>query len=667
MTLQALDKRICISIGESSQARLLLIDSPLSAAAAGLIEIRGDLCRIEDSLLEALLLKYPNIIFTYRSCAENEDTALRQMLLAVRCGAAYIDIDACAPEQHLQAVKEAISTSGSATGLIVSRHFPGQMPSCEELEVSFNQCLSLGADIVKIAATANDTAEASRILRLYTPGRKGRLLAFAMGEAGQFTRSVILSLGAPFTYCSAGVATAPGQYSAAQIQALLDERHYGFAVPRASQCGLIREMHEQGSATRSLPCSKSIAQRAIVAAAIVRGKSILRGYTECDDTLSAIAFAKACGCTVKEGAPGLEITSPGIDCWELPSRIECGESGILARLLMPLLAYLSSRNHQTYTLLGKGTLNGRDMKDTFDNLRAAGVKCSPQYRCGGEFLPADICAGEDFGSYADLTLSGRGGSQIVSGMLMMLPLLRKDIRLNVILAVSTPYIRLTIETIRHFGIRVETCKNVSQTSGNVSFIIPSGQSYTSAEMDIEPDWSSAAPLIAAAALASREGGEAEGAKLYLEGLRTGTSQADEALMQVAGTKEPFTFDATDCPDLFPILATLAVFRHGQSRIRGVGRLRSKESNRAESIVGEWSRLGFRLYIEDDTLIIDGDGGFHPHAMGGGAVLCSCHNDHRIAMALIVTAMFSPLEVRLDDIGCISKSFPNYVTTLGIRQ
>lgn len=662
MSRKALDPRICLSIGEPALDEAWLSN----VCKTDLLEIRGDLCRLKDEVLEALVREHPNMIFTYRSGASDSDVALRQMLLAVRCGAKYIDIDACAPAGQPEAVKDAITKCDCRTKLIISRHFFDSMPSYEALEAAFSECSSLGADLVKIAALAHDTAEAARILRLYTPERNGRLLAFAMGDAGQFTRSVMLDPGAPFTYCSLGEATAPGQYTASQMEALLDAGNYPFSVPNACECALIREMHENRVARRSVPCSKSIAQRTIIAAAIARGRSVLKGFTPCDDTQAAIDFATGCGCRVFDNAGHLEITSPGIDEWNLNTTVECGESGLLARLLMPLLAYRSSRDGQTYTLQGTGTLNGRDMKETFDNLRAAGVECTPQNRNGGEFLPVSIRAGKGFGNKTELTLSGRDSSQIVSGFLMLLPLLNEDTHLIVQEPASTPYIWLTVDTLQSFGIRVKTDKNVSETCRNVSFTIPSGQSYAAVETEIESDWSSAAFLKAAAILASRNGGPAEGAELILEGIKTGTSQADEALLQLSGELKPFIFDATDCPDLFPALTALAVFCPGESRIKGVRRLAHKESNRAESIISEWSRLGFRLYIEDDTLVIAGDPGAFDGHRYDRPILCSSHNDHRIAMALIITAMFTGQDIRLDDISCISKSFPNFVSTLGIQ-
>ncbi len=116
--------------------------------------------------------------------------------------------------------------------------------------------------------------------------------------------------------------------------------------------------------------------------------------------------------------------------------------------------------------------------------------------------------------------------------------------------------------------------------------------------------------------------------------------------------QPFEFDATNAPDLFPTLVVLALNCNGESRIKGVNRLSNKESNRAESLYSEFTKLGGSIEIEGDWMIIRGS------ELHGG--LCSSHNDHRVAMAVITAALKIKEKIYLDDLDCISKSFPDFL-------
>ena len=125
----------------------------------------------------------------------------------------------------------------------------------------------------------------------------------------------------------------------------------------------------------------------------------------------------------------------------------------------------------------------------------------------------------------------------------------------------------------------------------------------------------------------------------------------------------FCFDATDCPDLFPILTTLAVCCNGQSRIKVAHRLVNKA-------IQEFSRMGYEVYIENDNLVIQGRGGRASFTQK--QIFCSSHNDHRMAMAIIVCALTRshlenpPAEIFIDDISCTEKSFPTFAERLKLN-
>ncbi len=223
--------------------------------------------------------------------------------------------------------------------------------------------------------------------------------------------------------------------------------------------------------------------------------------------------------------------------------------------------------------------------------------------------------------------------------------------------VSTPYIDMTLDTAARFG--VEICRN-----GYEEFFVEGMQRYAPATMEIEGDWSAAAMLLVAGATAG---------EVCVRNIRTLSKQADTAVIRaleragaglvceagsVTAARRPlraFEFDATHCPDLFPALAALAAAADGTSLLRGVRRLRHKESDRAEAIRSEYGRLGIEVVIDDDTMAVRGG------AVRGGRV--SAHGDHRIAMSLAVAALRAGGEVVIEGAECVSKSYPSFFEDL----
>ena len=715
--------RICTSIGEKDfkKCKEILSSHPFC-------EVRGDLCRLTPEQLEELLSAGRNVIFTYRFKDADISTALEQTLLAIKKGVRFVDIDLDAPSGFLSKIRKAIAEQPEKerTRLIISWH-SDITPSLEEMVSKAGECDRKGADTVKIVPAAANLEEASRVLRLYNAGGRKDLVAFASGKAGSFTRIACIGLGAPFTYCQCGTPTAEGQISYEEMQKELfpDSASGLFRIGDMSESGLFSRFCEKPSASRKkkgksicIPCSKSVVQRALLAAAMTNGQSVLRNFDQCDDIKSAIAFIRKCGCVVKATRDGssargekmLIVRSAGISKWKTFQTADAGESGLLLRMLMPVCAYVSSIRHQTaitskVTITGSGSLTHRDLSSCVESLKNAGIKCKPNLSPKGKVIPVTI-SGASFKK--SFSVSGRETSQLVTGLLMVLPLLHHDTSLIVEEAASIPYIDLTVKVLEAFGITV----SYEQDGRTLSFRIEGRQTYTPVDMFLESDWSGASNFITAGAIASAiSEGYGTRESFTVKKMDTGSAQADERILDVlrqcgaAISKEkperneftsvsdnrydtrhkfyqglsnikvtadclsPFTFDATDCPDLFPILATLAVFCKGQSRIRGVHRLANKESNRAESILLEFSRMGYCLHIEGDELVVDGDKSSDIE----GKVFCSSHNDHRIAMAIITCALFrnhfcnGHADVYLDDISCIDKSFPTFVERLQFRH
>ena len=254
-------------------------------------------------------------------------------------------------------------------------------------------------------------------------------------------------------------------------------------------------------------------------------------------------------------------------------------------------------------------------------------------------------------------IDGSSGSQLLTGLLMALPMADGDSRIDVASLTSKPYIGLTLGLLAEFGIKVEN-------DDYRSFIIPGRQSYRAHEYTVEGDWSGAAFLLVAGATAGR---------VTVDGLNPCSLQADRAVLQAleeAGAGlitgpcgitasrselKAFTFEATDAPDLFPPLAALAARCEGTSRITGVGRLRHKESDRAEAIAEVLGAMGIRVRFSGNEMLITG-------GQAKGATVSS-HNDHRIAMMAAVMAASAAGPVTIAGAEAVSKSYPGFYDDL----
>ena len=321
--------RICVSIGEADYEKCAQ-----ALSSFGFCELRGDLCGFAQKETEKLLCLNKNIIFTYRFSDADKKEALAQTLLAIEKGAKAVDLDLNVPKDFLSKVRKAIAEQPDShrTKLIVSWH-SDSMPTLEELAEKAAECRNKGADIVKIVPFAKTLEEASRVLRLYSLNvvERGGLVAFAQGEEGSWTRQACLGLGSPISYASAGKETAPGQISYEEL-AGKENNAAPYKVSDISSSGLFCRFCQKKSAAKKrrknasvcIPCSKSIVQRALLAAAITSGQSVLRNFEPCEDIKAAIAFVRKCGCVVKATRDGnsargekmLIVRSAGISKWK---------------------------------------------------------------------------------------------------------------------------------------------------------------------------------------------------------------------------------------------------------------------------------------------------------------------------------------------------------------
>jgi 3-phosphoshikimate 1-carboxyvinyltransferase len=398
------------------------------------------------------------------------------------------------------------------------------------------------------------------------------------------------------------------------------------------------------------PPSKSVLQRALAAATLAPGTSVLRASALCDDARAALRAAKALGATVILEGDRIAITGGAAAG---TTRIDCGESGLCLRMFAPLAALAG----HPIELTAQGSLARRPVSMIEGPLTALGAVCRtadgrPPVRVQGPLLGGS--------AVVDGTIS----SQLLTGLLIALPAARADSWLEVGGLKSKPYVSLTLELLARFGVTVDHDAALSR------FGVRGGQRFAPCDLAVEGDWSGAAFLLVAGALAGA---------VEVRDLEPRSLQADRRILvalERAGARctvardrvtveraalRGFELDATHCPDLFPPLVALAAGCRGATRLTGVSRLRAKESDRAAALAATLGRLGVTLRMEGDQLIIEGG------PVRGGRI--EAHGDHRIAMAAAVAALRAADPVEVVGASCVSKSYPDFfgdLASLGAR-
>ena len=652
---------ICTSIQNKELSEIQELLPQLEMA-----EIRLDRCALEDEDIDILF--GDSDVPLIATCRLSEESQAPEILeRAIKAGAKYVDLEMEAPAAVGRRIREACREYG--TVLIRSYHNFDGTPSREVLLSILERARSFGGEVVKIVTTASEEADNAVVASLYKEADPGTLVAFAMGEAGRPSRLEALKLGAPFTYAclSPEEAAAPGQWTVEEMRQAV----YGdFRFVKATEM--------------PMPSSKSFAQRAIIAAALASGTSHLSGYSPCGDNESAISVARALGAQVSVEGNTIVIAGIGATpgCLKL-SELHTGESGFLTRLMIPLLAVLSP---EPVRVTGEKTLLERPLSDAHDIMAAYGIRLFPESnknvsdeRKADCYLPLKV-AGPLIPGRADI--SGKGGSQLISGLLAALPLVDGKSTVYVHDPRSIPYLFITVDVLKKFGIRMSSemegdddfleTQDWSLCTG-LNFHVRGGQRYKAADFSIEADWSGAAPFLVAGAIF----GDVE-----VTGLDTTSLQADISIMDIlmqAGASmsqldeptgsihikraplSPFEADLNNCPDLFPMVAVLAAFCPGDSHILGVQRLRHKETDRASAIQEMLLQMGVPVTIEDDEMTITGMGLTQRLATGqllkGGHY--ASHADHRMVMALQVASLGADSPVVIDDVTCVAKSFPHF--------
>ena len=400
------------------------------------------------------------------------------------------------------------------------------------------------------------------------------------------------------------------------------------------------------------PPSKSLTHRAFIAASLSHGLSVIEDPLICDDTFATIDACRMLGARIREKEKGLfEVQGcPGKLAPE--DIIDCRESASTMRFLTPVCALAEGIS----VLTGGSSLRRRPMGPLLDAMRQIGVRC---YSIRGDGYPPIIVFGGGIAG-GEASIPGDVSSQFISGLLFAAPLARNDtcIRLTTPLE-SRPYVMLTMEILRRHGIHVEASSDYG------TFHVPCRQSYSPSDHTIEGDYSSAAFILAAAAITD--------SRIRVTNLRWDSLQGDKRVIDLleeigvevkmdgeavsltgVGTGlSPFDLDLRDNPDLVPVFTVLACFARGESAIRGVRRLRIKESDRVAALIRELTKMGAEIHALNDAIKVKGGRGLR------GAELDS-HGDHRIAMACVISALGAEGTSLIRGVECINKSYPNFL-------
>ena len=407
------------------------------------------------------------------------------------------------------------------------------------------------------------------------------------------------------------------------------------------------------------PASKSSMQRACAAALLHRGTTRILNPGHSNDDLAAIDVIQKLGAIVKtEDASKEKINSTSIivhsnGVQPIGDTMNCGESGLGIRMFTPIAAL----SDQSITVEGIGSLLKRPMY-FFDTIfPKLGIEIQSQ----AGYLPIQIKGPL---KPANIEVDGSLSSQFLTGLLMAFAATENT---NAVIEVqglkSKPYIDLTLSVLNTFGWKVQ-----HQDYKRFEFLahppLADHIDYT-----VEGDWSGAAFLLVAGAIAG---------PIVVKGVQLNSTQADKAVIQalkdagasidinenaiqigpakdkagVVGSLKAFEFDATHCPDLFPPLVALAAVCNGVTILHGVSRLAHKESDRGLTLQKEFAKLGIRIELNQDRMMVYGGTGIN------GAEVFSQH-DHRIAMACGVAALCADGPITITDAEAVNKSYTDF--------
>ncbi len=377
----------------------------------------------------------------------------------------------------------------------------------------------------------------------------------------------------------------------------------------------------------SAPPSKSAAHRAVLCASLASGVSTISNLSYSQDILATLSAAECLG--AKTTIEGSTATITGM-CEELNGvLIDCNESGSTLRFIIPIALAIGG----SFSVTGRGRLLDRPLDDYYKIFDKQGIS----YKKEADRIYFD---GKLTGGIYEL--SGNVSSQYITGLLFALPLLQNDSEIVITTPLeSAGYINMTLEALSRYGIDIKVSDNLRH------YHIKGNQKYNPCDYAVEGDYSQAAFYLVANAI---------GNDIDIEGLPKTSTQGDKAILDVIRTMESQkgerTIDASQIPDLVPIMSVLATQTEGTTHIVGAARLRIKESDRLSAVTSELTKLGAKIDEFEDSITVYGK-----TALTGGVV--DSHNDHRIVMSLAIASTVANGNVIINGADSVKKSYADF--------
>ncbi len=387
--------------------------------------------------------------------------------------------------------------------------------------------------------------------------------------------------------------------------------------------------------------SKSDAHRLLICAALSQNETKIYCNVMSKDIAATCSCLKAMGTDIS--VSGNEITVKP-NKFKIQAELDCGESGSTLRFLMPVVSALGI----DATIKGNGRLPERPISPLKEEMEKKGVK----FVTDNQFplhLTGQLRAG-------DYEIAGNVSSQFITGLLFALPLLNGDSEIRLIPPVeSRSYLNITISALRKFGIDIVEGENLYTIKGNQKYCSPT-------EITVDGDWSNSAFFLCAGALS--ENG------VTVKDLDINSPQGDKAILdvlknmgadvQISGTEvtvkkdklNGITVDASDIPDLVPIISVVATACSGDTTIINAQRLRIKESDRIKTVCDMIASVGGDITEKLDGMIVHGG-----KKINGGTVDGS--NDHRIVMSASILSALCEKDVIITDYKAVEKSYPHF--------
>lgn len=404
--------------------------------------------------------------------------------------------------------------------------------------------------------------------------------------------------------------------------------------------------------TLQLPGSKSLTNRALLAAALARGRSEVEGVLLADDTRHMLSCLETLGvrCLLDESRRKVTVEGCGGFFPAGEGDLYCGNAGTVMRFLTAACA----ASIGDFLLDGDARMRQRPIGELVDALRDLGARIG--YGMAEGYCPLKIQARGLRGG--QVVIDRPISSQFVSAILMAGPLASDDVMIDVSNGLpSAPYVKLTLAVMDDFGVA-----SLGDPAGR--YIVPAPQVYQATRYQVEPDASAASYFFAAAAIT--------GGRVTVEGLGSRSLQGDMGFLSVLekmgcriesepgrttvhgpaeGGLRGVDVDLNDMPDVAQTLAVLAVFADGSTTIRNVANLRVKETDRLSALATELGHLGVATDVSDDGIVI------HPKRPPVAGVI-DTYNDHRMAMSFALAGLRIE-NVVIREPGCVSKTFPDF--------